>query len=67
MVATEIPGGDFRRTICRGNLQQGVVYQAWMDIWNTELDRTYRADYEVYGPKALNPEDAEVELFVGVK
>ena len=67
MHGIEVPGGDFKRFTSKGNLQQGVVYHTWRDIWQRDLDRAYRADYEVYGEKALNPEAAEVEIFVGVR
>ena len=67
MHGIEVPGGDFKRFTSKGNLQQGVVYHTWHDIWQRGLDRAYRADYEVYGEKALNPEAAEVEIFVGVR
>ena len=32
-----------------------------------ELDRTYDADFEIFGEKAQNPADAEVEFYVGIK
>lgn len=67
MVGVTIPGGAFQQFTCRGNLSQGVVYQAWLDIWKTDLNRTYVADYEMYGAAAMNPEDATVDIFVGVQ
>lgn len=66
MKGIEVAGGDFQQFTSRGNLSQGVVYGTWQNIWEKDINRTYRADYEVYGPKALSPEDAEVEIFVGV-
>lgn len=51
----------------KGNLLQGAIWQKWAEIWETDLDRTYTFDYEVYGEKAQNPEDAEVVIFVAVK
>jgi len=50
----------------KGNLQQGAVAQAWYKIWESDLQRTYTFDYEVYGEKAQNPEDAEVDIFISV-
>jgi len=50
----------------KGNLLQGAVWQKWAEIWETDLDRTYTFDYEVYGAKAQNPEDAEVDIFIAV-
>jgi len=50
----------------KGNLLQGAVWQKWAEIWESNLDRTYTFDYEVYGEKAQNPEDAEVDIFISV-
>lgn len=51
----------------KGNLLQGVVWQKWAEIWETNIDRTYTFDYEVYGEKAQNPENAEVDIYISVK
>jgi predicted DNA-binding transcriptional regulator YafY/predicted transcriptional regulator YdeE len=66
MVAKHFPGGMYQSLVAQGSIPQGVVYQAWTDIWNSELDRAYTADFEVYGEKALNPEDAEVDIYIAV-
>lgn len=50
----------------KGNLQQGVVYNKWLEIWEEKIDRTYTFDFEVYGEKAQNPEAAEVDIYISV-
>jgi predicted transcriptional regulator YdeE len=50
-----------------GNLQEGVVFNAWVNIWGMNLPRAYTADFEVYGAKAQNRENAEVDIFIAVK
>ena len=50
----------------KGNLTEGAVWKKWVEIWNKNIDRTYTFDFEVYGKKAQNPEDAEVEIYVSV-
>lgn len=67
MVAKTFEGGEYRKFISKGDLTKGAVYQDWVKIWNTDLDRAYTADFEVYGEKAQNPTDAEVDIFVAVK
>ncbi|UZR99444.1 GyrI-like domain-containing protein [Chondrinema litorale] len=62
-----IENGPFKKFVAKGNVQQGSVWEEWTKIWNTDLDRAYVADFEVYGKKAQNPEDAEVDIFIGVK
>lgn len=62
-----IEQGLYEKFTASGNLEQGLVYQLWMKIWDSPLDRAYTADIEVYGPKAKNPLSAEVDIFVAVK
>lgn len=66
MRGIEIAGGEFSVFKAKGNLQEGVVYHAWQRVWKADLKRTYKSDFEIYGEKAANPEDAEVDIFIGV-
>lgn len=67
MTAKSFEGGEYVKFISKGNLSQGVVYNTWEEIWNAKINRSFLADFEVYGKKAQNPENAEVEIFVGIK
>ena len=62
-----IPGGRYELFTAKGNLAEGIVFNEWTAIWNSPLKRTYKADYEVYGEKAQNPANAEVDIFVGIE
>lgn len=62
-----IDAGNYRKFTAKGKLSDGIVIQQWMTIWNSGLDRTYGSDFEVYGEKAQDPDNAEVDIFVGVK
>ena len=67
MVAITIEEGNYAQFTAKGDLTKGAVYEEWAKIWNTDLDRSYSSDFEVYGEKAQNPTDAEVEIFVALK
>lgn len=67
MIGREIPEGNYIKRTVVGNLKEGVIFEEWQDIWDSDLERVYSADYEVYGEKAQNPEDAEVDIFIAVK
>jgi len=67
MVSLEIDGGNYAKFTSKGDLNKGVVYEEWIKIWNSSLDRKYTTDFEVYGEKAQNPENAEVDIFVALK
>ena len=67
MISQSFEGGTFAQFLSKGDATKGAVYNSWVDIWNTDLDRLYTADFEVYGEKAQNPSDAEVDIFVAIK
>lgn len=64
--AHTISGGTYSKTSARGNLMEGLVVSHWNAIFEMNLDRTFNSDFEVFGEKAQNPSDAEVEFYVGV-
>lgn len=59
--------GNYTRFTAKGNLAQGIVYNEWIKIWNTPLYRAFTSDFEVYGAKSVNPESAEVDIFIALK
>lgn len=67
MTAKTFKGGNYTKFVSKGDLTKGAVYEEWTKIWNSDLDRLYSADFEVYGEKAQNPADAEVDIFVAIK
>ncbi|WKN43518.1 GyrI-like domain-containing protein [Tunicatimonas pelagia] len=67
MVGKSFSGGTYTKTTAKGDLMQGLVVNQWSKIFEMELDRTYNADFEIFGEKAQNPSDAEVDFYVGIK
>ncbi len=67
MVGKSFVGGNYSTFVAKGDLTKGAVSDAWKDIWQTELNRSYDADFEVYGEKAQNPMDGEISIFVGIR
>lgn len=66
MTAKTIDKADYAAHPVKGNLQDGIVYNKWIEIWNSGLPRTFSADFEIYGEKAGNPMDAEVDIFIAI-
>jgi predicted transcriptional regulator YdeE len=64
MIGRTITGGNYTLHTAKGNILQGMVFDAWVKIWNSNSPRVYTADFEVYGSKAANPEQAEVDIFI---
>ena len=67
MIGKSFSGGTYTKTTAKGDLMQGLVVNQWSKIFEMELDRTYDADFEIFGEKAQNPSDAEVDFYVGIK
>jgi len=73
MVAVNVPGGRYAVvTSARGQVAQ-VVPKAWQQIWSLEDNhqlggrRVYKADFEVYDQRSQNPQDSQVDIYVGLK
>jgi predicted transcriptional regulator YdeE len=72
MVVKKVPPGKYAVfTTERGPVEK-VVPAAWQRINSLPKsapagNRTYQADYELYGPGAADPRDAQVEIYVGIR
>ena len=67
MIGRSIEGGSYCKTKAKGDLTNGLIVNQWSEIWKMDLDRSYTADFEVYGEKAHDPTAAEIDIFVGLK
>ena len=67
MVGSSFKGGNYIKTSAKGDLMQGMIVNHWTKIFEMDLERVYSADFEVFGEKAQNPSDAEVDFYVSVK
>lgn len=67
MIAKQFAGGEYAKFSARGDLQKGLIVKKWQEIWRMDLNRAYTADFEVFGPKAMNPADAEVDFMIAVR
>ncbi len=72
MVANKVPAGKFAVfTSDKGPAPQ-VVPATWMKINSLPQnavggDRVYRADYEIYDERARDPNNLQVDVYIGIK
>jgi predicted transcriptional regulator YdeE len=80
--ASAVPSGLVARTVSAGKYavvtsERGaipkVIVEAWQGIWVLEDQaqlggkRTYNTDFEVYDQRAHDPQDSQIDIYVGVK
>jgi predicted transcriptional regulator YdeE len=65
-VTITIKEDNYVKFVAKGSLLEGAVFNEWTKIWNSGMTRAYTVDFEVYGEKAKNPADAEVDIFISV-
>ena len=63
MTGKTIEKATYEKFTAKGNLHENIVFNEWLKIWDSGLDRSFTADFEIYGEKAQNPEMADVYFF----
>jgi predicted transcriptional regulator YdeE len=73
MVLKKIPAGDYALITSEKGPVGKVVAAAWQQVWALEDKaqlggaRAYNADFEVYDSRATDPQNSQVDLYVGLK
>ena len=67
MIGKSIDGGNYLKFSTKGDLMKGLIVNKWIEIWKMDLDRAFTADFEVFGVKAQNPTDAEIDILIATK
>ncbi len=62
-----IQGGNYTKFTATGNLMEGIVFNEWTKIWNTDLPRAYTVDFEVYDERSQDAEHATVDILIALK
>ncbi|MES2515209.1 MAG: GyrI-like domain-containing protein [Bacteroidota bacterium] len=69
LVEKTIEPADYKIFSAKGKLAEPFVYNEWTKIWNlnSEMNRSFTSDFEIYGAKAQDPENAEVDIYIAMK
>ncbi|WP_343531357.1 GyrI-like domain-containing protein [Pedobacter sp.] len=67
MVGRTFDGGEYVKLLAKGNLMEDLIVNKWTEIWAMDLNRAFTVDFEVFGEKAQNPADAEVDFLIAIK
>jgi len=68
LTGKQIQGGKFLKYVGKGKMPDAVIAK-WKEIWkkDKELNRKYTADFEVYGLKSQNPDNAEIDIYIATE
>lgn len=60
LIAREVPAQTMAKIEAKGPLPQSVI-EAWQSVWQSDLNRSYIADFDIYAG-----EGEPVSIFVGI-
>jgi len=61
-----IPKGLYQKIIAAGKMPDCVI-NTWKEIWNSDIPRAYKADFEVYDERSKDWNNAIVDIFVSTE
>ena len=61
-----IPAGTYYKFIAKGKMPECVI-NAWKEIWDIAIPRSYQVDFEVYDERSRDWNNGEVDVYVSVK
>lgn len=72
LVTTTIPAGRFAVFTSEPGPSEKVVPEVWTKINSLPKtavggDRVYKADFEIYDQRAVDPQNSQVDVYVGIK
>ncbi|MET0945707.1 MAG: effector binding domain-containing protein, partial [Flavobacterium sp.] len=47
MTGKTIEKAVYEKFTAKGNLQENIVFNEWLKIWNSDLDRSFTSDFEI--------------------
>jgi predicted transcriptional regulator YdeE len=71
LILRHIPAGKYAVITTEKGPFPKVVPEAWRQISKLEyagkLKRTYQSDFELYDERALDPQNGQVDIYLGIK
>lgn len=67
LIGLTIETANYEEFTAKGKLSDDIVFNKWTEIWKSDLDRAYLADFEIYPEKSCEMDNAEIGIFVSIK
>ena len=65
MDSLTIPFGNYLKLTAKGEIPDCIT-GVWKEIWNSEINREYKYDFEIYNERSKDWSNAEVDIFISV-
>jgi predicted transcriptional regulator YdeE len=65
MVLKKVPAQKYAVFIAKGPLPQALV-QKWQEIWDTNIQKRFSADFELYGKESNKGDKSEVSIYIAI-
>ncbi len=65
MVLKRIPSQKYAIFTAKGLLPQALV-RKWQEIWDTNIQRKFNADFELYGEQSNKGDESEVNVYIAI-
>jgi predicted transcriptional regulator YdeE len=66
MIGKIIPESNYAILSPKGAYPLSLV-KTWTSVWNSNLNRSFTADFEVYGPEFHSQNNPSLKVYVGIK
>jgi predicted transcriptional regulator YdeE len=63
----DIPQHKYAKFTSDQGAMPQVVIEAWQKIWNTNLNRSYTFDYELYDHRCVDMVNSQIDVFIAIK
>lgn len=67
MTTLEIPEDFYTNFTINGQLNENIVYNKWLEIWQSDIKRSYHSDFEVYEKSTLKEQKGTVNIYIATK
>lgn len=66
LFTVSVEAGTYATLSARGPQPKSLV-DTWVSVWESDLERTFHSDFEVYGPRFFEEGVHEVLLYIGIR
>ncbi|TCI89960.1 GyrI-like domain-containing protein [Tenacibaculum sp. M341] len=67
MTTVEIPADFYTNFTINGQLNENIVYNKWLEIWQSDIKRSYHSDFEVYEKSTLKEQKGTVNIYIATE